>query len=73
MADTFLQWRARKAVAMLGQKWRSYCGSSLRAVEAKERQMEQTTRSGRHWLSSGARTCDMETLVEHARHAVISS
>jgi len=36
MADAFLQWRARKATATLGRKWRSYCGLSLRAVEAKE-------------------------------------
>ena len=36
MADAFLKWRARKATVMLGQKWRSYRGLSLRVVEAKE-------------------------------------
>ena len=73
MADVFLQWRARKVMAKLGRKWRSCCGLSLRAVEAKEMQMELTTRSGRHWLSSRAQTRDVEALAEHARHVVISS
>ena len=73
MASVFLQWRARKAMAMLGQKWRSYCGLSLRAVEAKEMQMEQASASGRRWPSSGARTRDVETSAEHARHAASSS
>ena len=27
LADAFLQWRARKAMAKLGRQWRSYCGS----------------------------------------------
>ena len=41
MAGAFLQWRARKTTAMLGQKWGSYGGSALRAVKAKEKQMKQ--------------------------------
>ena len=47
MADAFLQWRACKVMAKLGQEWRSCCGLSLRAVEAKEMQMKLMTRSGR--------------------------
>ena len=36
----FLQWRACKATATLGWKWRSCGGLALRVVEAKEKQME---------------------------------
>ena len=41
MAGVFLQWRARKTTAMLGQKWGSCGGSALRAVKAKEKLMKQ--------------------------------
>ena len=44
MADAFLQWRACKVMAKLGQEWRSCCGLSLRAVEAKEMQMKRRVR-----------------------------
>ena len=44
MADAFLQWRACKAMEKRGQKWRSCCGLSLRAVEAKEMQMKRRVR-----------------------------
>ena len=36
MAGVFLQWRARKATAMLGRNWRSCGGSALHAMETKE-------------------------------------
>ena len=38
MAGAFLQWRARKATMMLGQKQRSCYGSARHTVEARERQ-----------------------------------
>jgi len=73
MAGVFLQWRARKATTTLGQNWRSCSGSALRTVEAKEKQVEQMSASGRRWPSSGARTHDVEALAKHTRHAAISS
>ena len=49
------------------------CGSVLRVVKAKEKQMEQVSASGRRWPSSGARTRDMVASAEHERDAASSS
>ena len=38
LGNAFSRWQARTATATLGRKWRSRCGSTLRAVEARERQ-----------------------------------
>ena len=38
LGNTFSWWRACMAMATLGWKWRSCCSSTLRAVEARERQ-----------------------------------
>ena len=73
LGNVFLQWRARKATATLSRKLRS-SGSFGAARGGGERmQMEQASASGRRWLSSGARTRDVEASVEHACHAAISS
>jgi len=49
LGNAFSRWRARTATATLGRKWRSRCGSTLRAVEAREMQWS----GERVWAGAG--------------------
>jgi len=48
-------------------------GLALRAGKLKEGQMEQATRSGKRWPSSGAWMRDVVASAEHERHMVSGS
>ena len=69
MAGAFLQRRACTTTATLGRERRAAADSVLCAEKARGKRMERRVRSGRHWPSSGARTCDVVTLAAHERHA----
>jgi len=71
--NAFLLRRVSKARVKVRPAMADGCGLALRAGKAKEGQMEQATRSGKRWPSSGARMRDMVASVEHERHAASGS
>ena len=71
--NVFLLRCVSKARAKVRPAMADGCGLALRAGKAKEGQMEQATRSGKRWPSSGARMRDMVASAKHERHAASSS
>ena len=71
--NVFLLRRVSKARAKVWPAMADGCGLALHVGKAKEGQMEQATRSGKRWPSSGARMRDVVASVEHERHAASSS
>ena len=71
--NAFLLRRMSKARAKVRPAMADGCGLALRAGKAKEGQMEQATRSGKRWPSSGAWMRDVVASVEHECHAASGS
>ena len=71
--NVFLLRRVSKARAKVRPTMADGCGSALRAVKARGKQMELASASGRRWPSSGAWTRDVVALAEHERHTVSGS
>ena len=71
--NPFLLRHVSKARAKVRPAMADGCGLALRAGKAKEGQMEQVTRSGKRWPSSGVWMRDVVASAEYERHAASGS